>query len=257
MSSDIRPNRIKAKWNANESAILAWLQIPSAQSAELMASLDFDGLVVDLQHSVIDYRTAVEMFTAIELRNCEPLVRPRQNEFAEIGKLLDGGASGVIAPLIDIPGSAEALANAIHYPPAGQRSLGPRRPALRWGAEYRHRTGELLVSLAMIETQAGLDNLEAVLSVANLDGVFVGPSDLALSLGCEPSADPTDTRVLEAIAYIRDRTHAAKKRVGIFCGKATTARQRLNDGFDLVSVGTDLQMLGNEATKSLQSAKSD
>jgi len=245
-------NRIRQKWNEGQPAIVAWLQIPSAFSAELMAAAGFDGAVVDLQHSVIDFSRAVEMLTAIEARGCEPIVRPSENGFSEIGKLLDAGASGIIAPLVDDAGGARELVDAIHYPPTGTRSLGPRRPLLRWGADYRNRTTELIVSFGMIETRAGLDNLDAILAVPALDGVFIGPSDLALALGCEPAADPTDERVLEAIAHISDRAHAAGKRVGIFCGSAEAARARVEQGFDLVSVGTDAQMLGSAARSAFE-----
>jgi 4-hydroxy-2-oxoheptanedioate aldolase len=240
-------NRIRQRWDEGKPAIVAWLQIPSAFSAELIAGIGFDGVVVDLQHGLIDYRDAVTMMTAVEARGSEAIVRTSANDFTEIGKLLDAGASGVIAPLVDDSDSARALADAIHYPPTGTRSLGPRRPALRWGADYRARTTELIVSFAMIETEAGLKNLDAILAVPALDGVFIGPSDLALALGREPAADPTDERVLEAIAHIADRAHAAGKRVGIFCGSAEAARLRAEQGFDLVSVGTDAQMLGSAA----------
>jgi len=245
-------NRIRQRWNEGEPAIVAWLQIPSAFSAELIAGIGFDGLVVDLQHSVIDFSHAVEMMTAIEARGCEPIVRASANDFTEIGRLLDAGASGIIAPLVDDANGARALVDAIHYPPTGTRSLGPRRPLLRWGADYRKRTTELIVSLAMIETRAGLDNLDAILAVPALDGVFIGPSDLALALGCEPAADPSDDRVHDAITHIAERAHVAGKRVGIFCGSAEAARSRVEQGFDLVSVGTDAQMLGGTARSAFE-----
>jgi 4-hydroxy-2-oxoheptanedioate aldolase len=240
-------NAIRQKWTQGEPAIVAWLQIPSAFSAELIAGIGFNGAVVDLQHSVIDYKQAVEMLIAIEARGCEPLVRTSANDFTEIGKLLDAGASGIIAPLVDTEDSARALVDAIHYPPTGTRSLGPRRPILRWGADYRNRTTDLVVSFAMIETQAGLHNLDAILGVPNLDGVFIGPSDLALALACEPAADPNDPRVLDTIAHILERAHSAGKRAGIFCGSAAAARSCVEQGFDLVSIGTDVNMLGTAA----------
>jgi 4-hydroxy-2-oxoheptanedioate aldolase len=244
-------NRIRQRWSTGQPAIVAWLQIPSAHHAELLATLGFDGLVVDFQHSLIDFRAAVEMFTAIDGKWCEPLVRVSQNDFTEIGRLLDAGASCIIAPLIDTADAAQALVNAIHYPPNGSRSLGPRRPVLRWGQDYRIRTRDLLVSLAMVETRAALDNLEAILAVPNLDGLFIGPSDLALALGREPAADPTDPVVLDAIRHVRESAHAAGKRIGIFCGSAESARERIREGFDLVSIGTDLQMLAGAAKTGL------
>jgi len=245
-------NRIKQRWEIGQPAIVAWLQIPSANHAELLATLGFDGLVVDLQHSLIDFRTAVEMLTAIEGRGCEPLVRVSQNEYTEVGRLLDAGASGIIAPLIDTSEAAQALVDAFHYPPRGSRSLGPRRPVLRWGQDYRNRTHDLLVSLAMVESRAALENLEAILAVPGLDGVFIGPSDLALALGRDPAADPTDAVVLDAIRQVRESAHAAGKRIGIFCGSAESARERIHEGFDLVSIGTDLQMLASTAIAGLR-----
>ena len=251
MAEGVSANRIKQRWEAGESAIVAWLQIPSAHSAELFATTGLDGLVVDLQHSVIDFATAVDMFTSIEGRGCEPLVRAIGNDPTEVGKLLDAGASGVIAPLINSADETKAFADAIHYPPLGSRSLGPRRPVFRWGANYRMRTPELLVSLAMIETKAALHDLDAILAVPHIDGVFIGPSDLALALGREPAADPTDSLVLETIAHVRERANSAGKRTGIFCGSAAAARERLGEGFDLVSIGTDLQMLASAARAEL------
>lgn len=251
MGESLRINRIRQKWDDGQSALVAWLHIPSAYSAELLASLDFDGVVVDLQHSTIDCKTAIEMFTAAECRGCEPLVRAGQNDFTEIGKLLDGGASGIIVPLIESAEAARRLVDSVHYPPLGSRSLGPRRPVLRWGEAYRANTRQYLVSLAMIETRPGLDNLDDILATPDLDGVFVGPSDLALALGREPEANIRDEQVLGAISYIRERAHGAGKRVGIFCAHPLAARGRIDEGFDLVSIGTDSQLLRSAALEGL------
>jgi 4-hydroxy-2-oxoheptanedioate aldolase len=113
-------------------------------------------------------------------------------------------------------------------------------------------TGEALVTLAMIETKAGLENLEHILAVEGLDGVFVGPSDLAIALGREPLADPTDSVVVAAIEHVSRRAHDAGKRAGIFCGSVAAAHARLAQGFALVSLGTDLQMLADAARKGLR-----
>lgn len=245
-------NRVRARWDAGEPAIAAWLQIPSAHHAELLASLGFDALVVDLQHSAVDLGAAVAMLAAIEAKGCEPFVRLLQNDPAMTGKLADCGAYGIIAPLIDDAVEARRLVQSLHYPPTGARSLGPRRPLLRWGDDYRLMTGEALVTLAMIETKAGLENLEHILAVEGLDGVFVGPSDLAIALGREPLADPTDSVVVAAIEHVSRRAHDAGKRAGIFCGSVAAAHARLAQGFALVSLGTDLQMLADAARKGLR-----
>lgn len=245
-------NRIRARWAAGQPAIVAWLQIPSAHHAELLATFGFDGLVVDLQHSVINLQSAITMFTAIEAHGCEPLVRLLRNDAADIGKLADCGAYGFIAPMVDDAIEAHRIVEALHYPPVGKRSLGPRRPALRWGSHYRTRTEEALIAMAMIETPAGVDNLDQILRVEGLDGVFIGPSDLALALGREPAADPTDPVVVATVDNIRGRAHHAGKRVGIFCGTPAAACDRLEEGFDLVSIGTDLLMLAEAARSGLR-----
>lgn len=248
-------NRIRQRWDAGKPVVACWLNIPSAQHAELLATIGFDCLIVDLQHSAIDFSTAVSMLTAIEARGCEPLVRIKVNDAADIGKLLDNGAYGIIAPLVNDAADAEAFAAALHYPPHGSRSYGPRRPMIRWGPNYIEQASESIVSLAMIETLCGFENIDKILAVPGFDGVFIGPADLALAFGAAPSADPTDPVILRAIRHIRERASAAGRRTGIYCGSAAAARRWIDEGFDLVSVGSDLQMLATAARNALVEAR--
>lgn len=257
---DVRPaneqaapaiNGIRRSWSRDNAAILGWLQIPSSLSAEALARCGYDGLVVDLQHSATDFAMAVDMFVAIEAGGAEPLARVQANDSAQIMKLLDGGARGIIVPMIETAEQALAFASAVHYPPAGCRSFGPRRPALRYGGTYVRIARQTFVALAMIETTLALENLDAILSVEGIDGTFIGPADLALALGAEPEADSRDPRVVVAVAKVLERTHAHGKRCGIFCASADFASEKLAQGFDVVSITPDLSMLVNGARAAL------
>lgn len=249
-------NQIRAIWEAGRQAVLGWLQIPSPLAAEALATCGYDGLVIDLQHSPTDFSTAVAMMTAIEGRGIEPFVRVQANDAGDIGKLLDVGAYGIIAPMIETAGQAQDLADALHYPPRGRRSFGPRRPMLRYGTAYHTLASASIVSFAMIETRRGLDALDAILAVDGIDGVFIGPADLAFALGCEPKPDSDAPPVVGAVRRIREQAHDAGKRVGIFCGSPQFARAKLDEGFDLVTLTPDLAMLTTAARNSLQSLRS-
>ena len=248
-------NRIRRVWRRGEAAVLGWLQIPAALSAEALSRCDYDGLVIDLQHSSTDIADAIAMITAIEGGTAEPFVRVQANDAGMIMKLLDCGARGVIVPMIETADQARELASALHYPPRGRRSFGPRRPLLRYGSAYPEFASETFVGLAMIETALALENLDEILSVDGIDGVFIGPADLALALGAEPAADSTDPRVMAAVSTILRRTHVYGKRCGIFCASTPFARDKLAQGFDMISITPDLAMLINSARAALATVR--
>jgi 4-hydroxy-2-oxoheptanedioate aldolase len=170
-------------------------------------------------------------------------------------KLLDLGAYGVIAPMVQNAEDARRFASALRYSPLGERSFGPRRPSLRYGASYVERASDTIVGLAMIETRRALENLDDILAVDGLDGVFIGPSDLALDMGFVPKVDSEQPEVVSAIASVRAKAHAASKRAGIFCGGGAFARRKLQEGFDFVSVGTDLTLLTAGARAAIAEAR--
>ena len=126
---------------------------------------------------------------------------------------------------------------------------------MRYGEGYFERAGDTIVSMAMIETERGLANLDDILSVEGIDGVFIGPADLAVALGRAPKPDSDDPVVVDTVRTIRERVHAAGKRVGVFCGAAAFARVKLAEGFDFVTLTPDLAMLTAAARRALEEAR--
>src|SRR3712207_138583 len=139
------------------------------------------------------------MLQAISTTDVVPFARVNWNDPGTIMKLLDAGCYGVICPMIEGRADAEAFVGACRYPPEGYRSYGPFRASLYGGPDYAANANETVVTMAMIETRAALDDLDGILSVPGLDAVFVGPSDLGQSLGFGPGMDREEPELVEAI----------------------------------------------------------
>jgi 4-hydroxy-2-oxoheptanedioate aldolase len=157
--------------------------------------------------------------------------------------------------MINSAAEAAAFAAALHYPPRGSRSYGPRRPQYRLGPDYLALASDSVVSLAMVETRDGLANLDAILAVDGYDGIFIGPSDLALAIGVSPRPDNDDPALITAITHIITRCKATGKRVGIYCSGPGYARQMIAAGCDIVSVTPDLAMLTTAARETLAATR--
>lgn len=239
----MRESRVKKLWAEGKPVINAWCAIPSAFSTEAMAGMGWDSVTVDMQHGVIDYQVAVSMFQAISISPATPMARVPWNDPSAIMKALDAGAYGLICPLINNRAEAEAFARACRYPPRGYRSSGPIRASLYGGPDYMQKADDVIVTLAMIETLDGLENLDGILSVKELDGIYVGPSDLSLSLGGSPGLDQTDPKVFGAIERILKSAKSHGKRAGIQTGNVAYAKRMIDIGFDLVTVYSDFRLM--------------
>jgi len=238
-----------------EAAVNAWLSIPSSYCAEVMGHQGFDAVTIDLQHGMIGFEQAIGMFQALSATPVLPLARVSRNDPALVMQLLDAGAYGIICPMISSVEEARSLVSACRYPPVGTRSFGPARGLLYGGPDYFQGANDEILVLAMIETRQGLDALDAILAVEGLDGIFVGPNDLALALGKTPKSEPDDQDVRQAIAHICERTRAHGKIPGIFCSTGEAAAQRIAEGFLLVTPGNDVGLLSQAAHRAVQVAK--
>ena len=243
----MRPNRIKQIWQDGGAVINGWASIPSSIAAETMAHQGWDSLLVDQQHGMVDFQSAVTMLQAISTTDTVPLTRVPWLEPGIIMKSLDAGAYGVICPMINTRAQAEALVSYCRYAPEGQRSWGPVRGLLYGGPDYGQHANATVLAIAMIETQQALDNLDEILAVPGLDGVYVGPSDLGLSLGGKPVPDQTDPKVVEAIGQICAKAKARGVAPGIHCAAPAYAKSMIDQGYQLVTLGTDNTLLAKAA----------
>jgi 4-hydroxy-2-oxoheptanedioate aldolase len=190
----MRENKLRRIWKSGGVAVNGWLAIPNSFSAETMAHQGWDSLTVDMQHGVVDYQAMVTMLQAISTTDTVPVVRVPWLEPGILMKSLDAGAYGLICPMVNSREDAERLVAWTHYAPRGTRSFGPVRASLYGGADYAALANETIVTFAMIETAAALDRIDDILSVEGLDAIYIGPSDLSLSLGCTPVLDDLDPK---------------------------------------------------------------
>ena len=216
----MRENLLKTKWESGGWTLNGWLGIPSSISAEMMAQAGWDSLTVDLQHGLIDYTTALPMLQAISTTSVVPLAR-------------------VPCPMINTREQAEAFVRSSKYPPLGERSWGPHRAQLYAGSGYHEHANTTTLALAMIETREALENIDAILSTPGLDGCYIGPSDLGLSLGYEPKPDREEPELLEAIDLILTTAKRNNVRACMHCGSTAYAKRMIEQGFDSVTILAD------------------
>jgi 4-hydroxy-2-oxoheptanedioate aldolase len=253
----MRPNAVRKQIAEGKRIINGWCAIPNSYSAELMSHAGFDSVTIDLQHGPVDFRDAVTMLQAISTTACTPMVRVPWNEPGIIMKLLDAGAMGVICPMINTKAEAEAFVSWGRYPPVGQRSNGANRAVQYNGADYQPNANAEVLLLAMIETTTALDNLDAILSVPGLSGVYVGPTDLSLSLGKPATLDPSDKTVLAAMQTICDKAKARGLIAGVHVDSPATAKKRFADGYQLCTLLNDARLLLQAATSFVKETRGE
>ena len=251
----MKANALKKKIADGVNCVGGWVAIPNAFAAEIYASQGWDSVTVDMQHGASDINDIVPLLQAIRSGgDATPLVRVPWNDPAHIMRVLDAGAMGIICPMINTPAEAEALVRAGRYPPMGERSFGPFRAA-QYGADYwQNANGEVLL-FAMVETRQAVNNLEAILSVKGIDGVYVGPSDLSLSLGKPPTLDPTDSEVVAAIETIATTTRRRGLIAGVHTDQPKTALRRFAQGFQMCTILNDVRLLAVAALQAINEVR--
>lgn len=236
-------------------AVNGWCAIPSPVTAEIMGRQGFDLVTVDLQHGLIDYQMALTMLQVLQGLPAPVMVRVPWNEPGVIAKALDAGFAGLVCPMINTVEDARHLVQATRYAPLGSRSFGPTRANMVYGAGYAKSANLAVLVFAMIETRQALGNLDAILAVEGIDGVYVGPSDLGLSLGYEPTLDPTAPEVLDAIATIATRTKAVGRLAGVHAGSPEMIRRMFAQGYDFASLLTDARLFTSAVATQLAAVR--
>ncbi len=248
-------NGVKAAWAAGKPVVNGWLAIPNGFSAEVMAQAGWDSLTVDIQHGVQDYMSMVACFQGMQPHGVTPLVRVPWNEPGIIGKCLDGGAKGVICPMVNTEKEARDLVSFCRYPPLGARSFGPIRSGIYGAAADTNAANDDILVIPMIETKTALDNLEAIVNVPGVDAIYIGPSDLSLSLGMAPLQDRQEPEFLAVLDKIRNTAHAAGVKVGIHTMTGAYTNQMFKRGFNLATIMNDSGLMLTAAKAQVAIAK--
>ena len=251
----MRKNELKKLLAGKGKALNGWIAVPNSYQAEVYSSCGWDSVTIDMQHGASDINDLIPLLQAIALNNVTSMVRVPWNEPSVIMRALDAGAYGIICPMVNTKAEAEAFVSAGRYPPMGVRSNGPFRAAQYAGADYQEHANDEILLFAMIETREALKNLDAILSVKGLDGVYAGPTDLALSLGKPATLDPTDKEVLAAMKTIVDKTRASGKIAGSHTDGAATALKRFKDGYHYATLINDVRLLAVAAQNAIREAR--
>ncbi|MBH2799632.1 MULTISPECIES: 4-hydroxy-2-oxoheptanedioate aldolase [Serratia] len=225
-----------------------WLGLCSSYSAELLAGAGFDWLLIDGEHAPNNVQTVLGQLQAVAPYPSQPVVRPPWNDAVIIKQLLDVGAQTLLIPMIQNAEQARDAVRATRYPPHGVRGVGSALArASRWNRvpDYLQQADEQMCVLVQIETREAVKNLEAILQVEGVDGVFIGPADLSADMGFagNPQHPEVQRTIDDAIARIR----AAGKAPGILMANKALAQRYLEAGALFVAVGVDTTLLARAA----------
>lgn len=237
-------NRFKAALTAKQLQLGLWLALASPYSAELCAGAGFDWLLLDGEHSPVDLRTLLSQMQALAAYSSHAVVRPPVGDPVLIKQLLDIGAESLLIPMVETAEQAAMLVSATRYPPQGIRGVGAGiARASRWGLvdDYLTTANDNICLLLQVETKVGLDNLDAILEVEGVDGIFLGASDLAASMG--HLTDRSHPAVIEVMTDAIDRIKKAGKAPGVLTLDDAEARKFIDMGCLFVAVGVDTLVL--------------
>jgi 4-hydroxy-2-oxoheptanedioate aldolase len=249
-------NIFKAALKEGRTQIGLWVALTSAYTAEICGGAGYDWLLIDAEHAPNDIQTLVAQLQALARYPVHAIVRPPIGEAWMIKQILDIGAQTILVPMVETREQAEALVRAVRYPPHGIRGVGAslaRASGFNRIPDYLQTANDQVCLLLQIESRAGLANLDAIASTEGVDGVFVGPADLAADMGFlgKPGAPEVQAAVEGALRRVQDHGKAA----GILTADQTLARRYLELGASFVGIGSDVGLLVNSTTRLLSEFK--
>lgn len=242
---------LRELWDRGEPIIGSWLVIGSDLSSELMGKSGFDWVCIDMQHGLIGDEAMLSMLQGLAISQTPAFVRVPWNQPDQIMRALDGGAEGVVVPMVSTGAAARQAVASAKYPPDGFRSWGPSRNALRvpgYGPEVANRRSVVAV---MIETPEGVDNMDEIMSVPGLDAVYVGPNDLALGYGRAQDDPEQEAVVLSLLEGCLRHGIVA----GLHCDSAETVVRWRDAGFLMLNLATDATLMHEGAGQALAAVR--
>jgi 4-hydroxy-2-oxoheptanedioate aldolase len=240
--------RLKNILDAGGTVLAGWCCITDLRYLETIAEYDFDAIVLDMQHGFFDESSVQNAIATLVARGKAPLVRIPLARWDLASRVMDFGALGVIAPMINTADDARALVSATRLVPVGERSFGPRHAATLYGIgtnEYLEGIDPCSRVLAMIETREAWQNLDEIVAIEGLDGVLIGPGDLSISFRQNPLPDAYGTDTIDVVRDIVSRCRQAGKTTAAFSFDPAAANMLHGLGVDIISVGLDVTYIAD------------
>ena len=240
-------NKFKQNLKAGKQQVGLWSSLSSAAATEILADSGFDWILIDTEHSPNEIPDLVTQLQAVQRGTATPIIRPAWNDAVMAKRALDIGAQTLLFPYVQNVEEAKRAVASTRYPPQGIRGVSVAARASRYGRvpDYLTKANDEICVLVQVETRAALDQLEAIAKVDGVDGVFIGPSDLAASLG--RLGNPQHADVQSAMQDAVKRLKAIGKPAGILTGNEEEARRYIDWGYLFVAVGADVGLLARNA----------
>ena len=249
---------LKKKLQLGRKAALAWNQTGASYTSEIFARAGFDGVIIDLEHGPFSLETAMHHCQALSGSDATPLARIADDGVSLIKRVLDMGIYGLLVPQIENAEQARGVAAAAKYPPQGIRGVAGSTRAAGFGhnpMEYLSRANDDIFLAIAIESKTACGNLDAILEVEGLDAVFIGPVDLASSLGY--LGDPGQPEVREVIQSIEDKVIRSEKYLGTVCSDDALIKEKFHRGYDFLMVISDAVCLSKESRRLLDALRAN
>lgn len=232
--------------DAGKPLLSAWCGIPEPAIPALLAKEGFDLVTLDMQHGAVDFAQTLRALPLVAATGKPMLARIPVGDFATASRLLDAGVSGVIAPMINTLDDAQRFARAMKFPPKGERSWGPHAALALSGLApeaYFAQANGFSIALAMVETRESLAIIDDILDTSGIDGVFIGPADLSIALSDGRGVDAQSPEVEAALDHALARAREAGKAAAVYAPTPERAGVLMRRGFDIVALGSDVNLL--------------
>jgi 4-hydroxy-2-oxoheptanedioate aldolase len=250
MAKPSRPD-FRAELVEHKPLYSAWLSLGSALGVEIAADAGWDSVMIDQQHGVGGETELAGCLTAAKAAGVPAMVRVAELDFGLIGRALDAGAQGIMAPMMDTAEDAARLVQAVKFPPLGRRSLGPYRAKFMVDGDYFSSANSWTIACGQIETVQALENVEAICATEGLDMICLGPNDLAIALSGGKDRNIRTPEMLDAIERVRAAAAERGVVTGIFANDQDFARLMARTGWQVISIGTDSGWLAAMARQML------
>ena len=234
----------KDEFLAKKRIVNGWIHSSCTVSAEIMGNADFDSITIDLQHGILDIVECKTLIQVLKKYNVFIIVRVPDNDIGIINKCLDAGANGIICPLIENKDDCLKFLKSCYYPQKGIRSFGPTISNI-YDQEYFNKANQTVLPFVMLETKESLKNLDEIMKIEDLELFYIGPFDLSINLGYSFKDVFDNKKMLSLYREILLKAKKYGKKVAIHCSGGKTARYFLENGFDMVTLSTDLNLLRN------------